>query len=135
MNESETFTLPVSGKTVIVRGYVTGAISREVNNIAANANKMSFSVDASQIDGIDQLDTTKFPPGTMANFDMDPTAQAKADDKLVELMVSALDGDTSNVYDRLMELPEGDVTFVTNKVKAIQAASQVASTDPKAPTN
>jgi hypothetical protein len=135
MNETETYKLPISGKDIIIRGYVTGAIDREVRKLAAAANKMSFSVDASKIDGVDQIDTNAFPPGTMANFDIDPTAQISADDKLVELRVSALDGSTADVFNRLMQLPKEDVEFVTDKIKALQAVSQVAGADPKAPTN
>lgn len=136
MNETETFTLPVSKKQVIVRGFVTGQIAMEIKKILAGASKTKFEVpvDGMSDEQIDNLSASNFPAGTKLALEQDPTTQTIADEKLLELMVTALDGSTADVYNRLMNLPAGDVEFTLTQIKTIQQASNVEGSDPKAPS-
>ena len=135
MKDQETLTLPLSGKEVIIKGYVSGLIDQEVQEILATANKTHYEVDASQVDVSDPTNN-EVPQGTKVVVDSDPTAPLRADQKLLELMLLAVDGNTGGgLYDSLLALPKADVDFVMAKVKELQNAGEVKSSDPKVPTS
>jgi hypothetical protein len=133
MQDQQTLTLPVSGKTVIIKGYVTGLIDQEVQNILASANSTTYEA---PIDASGQSDFSEIPQGSKAIIAIDGTAQLRADQKLLELMLVAVDGDNgANIIDKLLALPKTDVDFVKTKVKELQTAGEVKASDPKAPAN
>jgi hypothetical protein len=133
MQDQQTLTLPVSGKTVIIKGYVTGLIDQEVQNILASANSTTYEA---PIDASGQSDFSEIPQGSKAIIAIDGTAQLRADQKLLELMLVAVDGDNgANIIDKLLALPKTDVDFVKTKVKELQTAGEVIASDPKAPAN
>jgi hypothetical protein len=134
MKDQETLTLPVSGKPVIIKGYVSGLIDQQVQEILATANKTHYEVDASKVDINDT--TNNAPEGTKVVVDSDPTAPLRADQKLLELMLVAVDGNNgAGLYEALLALPKADVDFVMAKVKELQNASEVKASDPKVPTS
>ena len=134
MQEQETLTLPVSKKVVIVKGFVSGLIDQEVQQILTSANKTSYEVDASKVDL--NSDNSSAPEGTKVIVSTDPTAQMRADQKLLELMLVAVDGNNgAGLYDALLALPKADVDTVMAKVKELQQVGEVKASDPKVPTS
>ena len=134
MQEQETLTLPVSKKVVIVKGFVSGLIDQEVQQILTSANKTSYEVDASKVDL--NSDNSSAPEGTKVIVSTDPTAQMRADQKLLELMLVAVDGNNgAGLYDTLLALPKADVDTVMAKVKELQQVGEVKASDPKVPTS
>ena len=128
MQETETLALPVSGKQAVIRGYVTGFIDQEVRKISLGANKARYEVDASSLD---TQNASELPKSGKMVMETDPTAQIKADNKLLELMVLSVDGNNSDVLNQLLSLPARDVKFVMDRVKALQAASEVSDAEKK----
>lgn len=132
MNEIETFTLPVTGKTVLIRGYMTGYIDQEIKRIEALANKTSFEVSPEQVA---QSQATGQDPTPTVHMESNPGAKIDADNKRIELMVSAIDGNTGDILDQVMNLPKGDVDFIKEKIATIEGTDKVKAADPKAPTS
>jgi hypothetical protein len=134
MQETKQLTLPVSGKTVVVRGYVTGRIDEEIKLIKASANKSRFEkeIDANMVN---TDDTSVMPEGAMKMImDIDPSVQIKADRRLLELMVVSVDENTTDVINAVLDLPIDDVEYIRKEIKAIDTASQVVGSGPKVPT-
>jgi hypothetical protein len=129
MQETQELTTPLSGKKVLIRGYVTGLIDSEVQKILAGANKTKFEAPVDNISDPENIDANSFPPGTKVTLESDPTTQIVADTKLLELMVLAVDGNNGDVFNQLMALPKADVDFVKAAVKKLQSAGQLS--DPK----
>lgn len=131
MQDTSELTVPVSKKTVIIRGYVTGLIANEVDRIKATANKTSFVAPADSLKKSDETTTdSSLPSGTEVKFEMDPSVQFDADAKLLELMLISVDGNNGgNVYDLLMNLPKADVDYVLAAAKTLYDEGKV---DPKA---
>src|SRR6266566_2765251 len=128
MQETETLALPVSSKQVVIRGYVTGFIDQEVRSVLMSANKARYEVDSN---GLDTQNPGEMPRNGKMVMETDPTAQIKADNKLLELMVLSVDGNNSDVLNQLLALPTQDVKFVMSRVKALQAASEVSDSEKK----
>lgn len=133
MQETEKINLPVSGGEVLIRGYVTGLIDQEYRKVLAGSNKARYEVDTDNIDTA-QTDQDELPKGGKMVMETDPTAQIKADNKLLELMVLAVNGENGDVLNKLLALPAQDVQVVADRVKAIKAAGEVG-TDEKKETN
>ena len=128
MQETETLALPISGKQTTIKGYVTGFIDQEVRKISLSANKARYEVDAASLEG---QNTSELPKNAKVVMETDPTAQIKADNKLLELMVLSVDGNNSDILNQLLALPTQDVKFVMSRVKALQAASEVSDSEKK----
>lgn len=133
MEEQKTLTLPVSQKTVVIKGYVSGLIDQEVKRVAMAANKAHFEVDAKDLNtGADgKPDTDQLPENGKMIMETDPTATLKADEKLLELMVISVDGVTEGAKAALMELPATDSNFVMAEIKKLQAAGEVSDAEKK----
>lgn len=129
MNETETLTLPASGKQVVLKGYVTGFVDQEVRKVLMAGNQASYEVDTNSIDS---NNPGEMPQNGKMVMHSDPTAAIKADNKLLELMVVSVEGDNTDVLNKLMALPVQDVNYVTAKVKSLQAASEVSEATKKA---
>lgn len=133
MNETETFTLPVTRKEVILRGYMTGFIDQEIQRAAGGANKTSYDIDAAQVTA---ARTSGIDPTPNVHIESDPgAAQIAADNKRLELMVTALDGSTGDILNRVLNLPVQDVKFILAEVRKLEDASKVQEPDPKEPTS
>jgi hypothetical protein len=130
MQETKTITLPVSKKQVVVKGYMTAQIDREIQSIFAAAQQTHYE---SMVDS-DKIGTAEALAGqTKVVMDSDPLAQFKANDKMIELMVISLAGDATNILERVMALPKDDVAFIFEQLNSIESDSKVVSSDPKAP--
>lgn len=118
MQDEKEFTLPVSSKKVVLRGYVTGRIDAEVQAILSESIDIQSNID----------EDSKTSGGTVR---FSATGQRKATQKAMELMLVSLDGDSTNVYERVLDLPVGDTDFITEKVNAITEASKVSDSKKK----
>lgn len=133
MNETLDFQLPTSGKAVLLRGYMTGFIDQEIQRARGAASKTVYDIDsaainASKLSGED--------PVPSVHVESDPSeAVIRANNKRLELMVTALDGDTGDILNRVLGLPKQDVGFILEKVAEIEGESKVEAADPKAPSN
>ena len=133
MEETKTFKLPVSGKTVMVKGYMTGYIDQEIQRIVLGANKAHLE---REVDSDKAGDEMKAMQGQMKMvMDIDPTVKLDADKKLIELMVLAIDGNTGDIVTQVLNLPKQDVDFIKAQLKGLEDASKVQGSDPKAPNN
>lgn len=132
MEETKTLKLPISGKAVVVKGYMTGFIDQEIQRILLSANKSHFEkeVDPSTMQEGAQLGAG---PVKMV-MDTDPTVQLDADRKMIELMVISVDGVAGDIVNQVLSLPKPDVDFIKTELKSIGSASKVEGSDPKAPS-
>ena|SRR5260221_12709247 len=129
MEETKSFKLPVTGKTVMVKGYMTGYIDQEIQRILLSANKSHFEkeVDPSAPDG-----EQKAMSGPMkVVMDTDPTVQLDADKKMIELMVLSVDGVAGDIVNQVLNLPKQDVDFIKTQLKGVEDASKVADDSEK----
>lgn len=133
MEEQKVLTTPVANKQVIVRGYVTGRIDQEVQKVVLEANRSHFEADMPSKDpNGDPSATPEGPQNQKIVMDTDPTAQLRADNKLLELMLLSVDGSNgTDKLDKLLDLPKKDVDYVLSQVKEIEDASKVASEEVK----
>lgn len=133
MEEQKTLTLPVSGKTVVIKGYVSGLIDEEVKKVSMGANKARFEVETQDLKpGTDgKPDTDELPESGKMVMETDPTASLKADNKLLELMVISVDGQTEGALGALKALPVADTNFVMAEVKKLKAAGEVSNEEKK----
>jgi hypothetical protein len=131
MQETETLTLPVSNKAVVLRGYITGGIDSEVQRIRAGANKMHYEMEIDPSTPTNPDGTPVMPKNNKAVMDIDPTINIEADNKLLELMLVSVDGQTTDLLNLVMLLPKQDVNFIKSKLDDMQAASQVGDGEKK----
>ncbi len=130
MEENKTITLPVSKKQVVIKGYMTAQIDREIQLIFAAGNETHYET---MIDS-DKIGTPEAMTGqTKVIMDTDPAVQFKANDKMLELMVVSVAGDTVDVLGKVMELPKDDVNFIFDQLNDIENTDKVVSGDPKVP--
>lgn len=129
MNETEKLTLPISGKIVEIKGYLTGFIDQEIRKVLASANTARYEAGG---EGLSGATGDKLPEGKMI-METNPGVQIDADNKRIELMVNTVAGEADNIVKRVLELPAGDVKAILDKIKTIEAASKVEATDPKVP--
>lgn len=132
MQETQEFTLPLSGKKVMIRGYMTGFIDMEIRKVEAEANKTSFDVDPEQVKA---AQATGQDPTPAVHFENNPAAKIEADKKRIELMVSAIDGNTGDILNQALSLPKQDVNFILEKIAEVEGDSKVEGSDPKAPNS
>lgn len=132
MQESKEIKLPITGKTVIIRGYMTGYIDQEIQGIVAGAKKQSFNVTPEQIK---ESEVTGKDPVPAVSFEVDPTVNLKVTNKRIELMVTAIDGNTGDILNQVLSLPKQDVNFILEEIAKVEGDSKVEGSDPKAPTN
>lgn len=131
MEETKTFKLPVSGKSVVVKGYMTGLIDQEIQRILLSANKSHFE---KEVDPSTMQDGAQLNAGPVKLvMDTDPTVRLDADRKMLELMVLSVDGNASDIVTQVLNLPKVDVDFLKTQLKGIEDASKVQGSDPKAP--
>lgn len=131
MNETVDFKLPVSGKDVLLRGYMTGFIDQEIERARGAASKTVYDIDASAINA---AKASGEDPTPSVHVESDPAEAAiRANNKRVELMVTALEGQTGDILDRVLALPKQDVKFILEKIAEVEGESKVEATDPKAP--
>ena len=133
MEETKSFKLPISGKAIVVKGYMTGLIDQEIQRILLSANKSHFE---KEIDPSAAQDSAQLGSGPMkVVMDTDPTVQLDADRKMIELMVISVDGVGGDIVNQVLNLPKVDVDFIKTQLKGIENASKVEGSDPKAPAN
>lgn len=123
MNLKETveFTLPVTKKKVVVRGYATGRIKQAISAVYLSGTTLETK--AGQVDSSSSIN------GMVGQ---------EATNKAFELMVLSVDGNSDNVLDAILDLPEEDYDAVKEKVDEVRAplapksetTSQTASTTP-----
>jgi hypothetical protein len=133
MEETKTFKLPITGKTVTVKGYMTGFIDQEIQRILLSANKSHFEkeVDPNAPDG----EKSAMSGSMKIVMDTDPTVQLDADKKMIELMVLSVDGVAGDIVNQVLNLPKQDVDFIKTQLKGVEDASKVQGSDPKAPNS
>lgn len=119
-----------NGHTVLVRGFVTGLIDQEVKKIELGAYKSHFESKMGSSD-ITSLDPNTIPDDSKVVMETNPSVQIDADNKLLELMVLAVDGDTGDVLNKLLGLPAQDTQFVTDEVKALRSTAKVGAEEKK----
>lgn len=131
MQDTLTLDLPQSKKQVIIKGYVSGLVDTEVQKVLATMYTTNVEMDAALAD---KAQPGEIPEGAKVNVVTDATAQLRADQKLLELMLLSVDGDNgAGLLDKLLALPKADVNFVMAKVKELQSEGEVVASDPKAP--
>jgi hypothetical protein len=130
MQESIELTLPITNKPVIIRGYMTGYIDQQIETVTAGARKQSFTVTPEQAK---EAIANNSDPTPSMTFEIDPAAQILATNKKLELMVTALDGNTGDILNRVLELPKQDVKFILDEIAKVEGESKVEGSDPKAP--
>jgi hypothetical protein len=124
MQDQIELTLPVTKKKVVVRGYVSGAIDAEIQAIVQDGYGLESDIDISaKAKDDDRLKGSKmkFNPGSIA----------KAGQRALELMLISLDGDTNDVYKRVMDLPVGDTEFLQKEIDKITEDSKVKPAEKK----
>jgi hypothetical protein len=129
VEETKSFNLPVTGKTVMVKGYMTGYIDQEIQRIRLSANKSHFE---KEIDPNAPESEQKAMSGPMkVVMDTDPTVQLDADKKMIELMVLSVDGVAGDIVNQVLNLPKQDVDFIKTQLKGVEDASKVADDSEK----
>lgn len=110
------YTLPISGKDVELKEYLTGRDQLEINKAVWGGMKMEAVEDARpEIDGASMLEATQI---TYSKF------------------VVSVGGVTENAYELLLDLPAADYEFISQKINEInekakkgQAASTTSTKD------
>lgn len=131
MQDTKTLTLPVSKKTIVIKGYMSRRVDQEVQRILLGKNKTHYESEVTPT-GNDGVPIQ--PRTTKVLMDSDPTVTIDADNKLLELMVVSIDTVSTNLADTLQDLPSEDFTYILNQVKGVENDSKVVASDPKAPT-
>lgn len=128
MNETETLTLPVTHKQVVIRGYMTGYMDQEIQKIMLAANKSHFEKDIDP----NVTDAQQQGLGSMKMImDTDPTVKIDADNKRLQLMVISVDGQQGDILNLVLSLPKTDVDYILSQLQAIEDASKVGVTEKK----
>lgn len=118
MQDQVQLTLPITKKEVVVRGYVSGAIDAEIQAIVQDGYGLESEIDiSSKTKDDDRVKNSKMK--------FSPTSMAKAGQRALELMLISLDGDTNDVYNRVMDLPVGDTEFLQKEIDKITDNSKV----------
>lgn len=124
MQDQIELTLPVTKKKVVVRGYVSGAIDAEIQNIVQDGYGLESDIDISaKAKDDDRLKGSKMK--------FNPSSIAKAGQRALELMLISLDGDPNDVYKRVMDLPVGDTEFLQKEIDKITENSKVKPAEKK----
>lgn len=121
MQETIELKLPVSGKTVKLRGYITGRIEQAIENVYLQDSKVSTEAEhdiskgqrRSRAEKIKQVST------------MDATVGQKATNKAIELVVLEIDGNSEKIVDQVLDLPKPDYQAIVDKV------NEITDPDPK----
>ena len=123
MQENITITLPISNRQAVIKGYISASIDAEVQLITAQGLKTTYeNTGEVDKDGKDILKRVS---------EVDPTAKPRAEKRTLELMVVSLDGSSSDVMTRLMELDRRDVNYIKEEINHIYNASQVSEPEKK----
>ncbi len=133
MEETKTLKLPVTGKTVLVKGYMTGFIDQEIQRITLSANKSHFETEVDPNAASGEKNAMSGPMKMV--MDTDPTVQLDADKKMIELMVLNIDGVAGDIVNQVLSLPKTDVDYIKTQLKDIQTDGKVEGSDPKAPVS
>ena len=124
MQDQVTLTLPITKKEVVVRGYVSGAIDAEIQAIVQGGYDLESDIDiSSKTKDDDRLKGSKMK--------FSPASVAKAGQRALELMLISLDGDSSDVYRRVMDLPVGDTEYLQKEIDKITEGSKVKPAEKK----
>lgn len=98
LREQIELTTPLTGKKVVIRGYITGRIKQEIQNV--------------------YLSTATFDDKGKAQ--LNGSTVNTATNKALELIVLSVDGKTDGVLDAVLDLPEQDFDYVKGEVDKIQ---------------
>lgn len=115
MQEQVEIKLPVTGKTVVLRGYITGRIEQAIQNVYLENSKIGTEA---EIDTAGSQDR-KRPDKVKQTTTMDATVGQLAGNKAIELIVISIDGNTDNIVDQVLDLPKQDYQAVVDKVEEI----------------
>ncbi len=115
--ENVTFKLPLSKKSVTIKGYASYKITSEIQRIINNGTKVTG--------------TGTSEKSMKANLSIDSNARLDANDRTIELMVIEFDGSSDDVLNRLSDEREGDFDFVIEQINNITNASKVDSKEKK----
>ena len=116
MYEDKTFKLPLTGKEVTIKGFASYRVSTEIQRIINDGATAVASGSENDI---------------KANITFDGNAQLDANKKAIELMTVSFDGSKDNIFDRIQELPEGDVDFLIESINKVTEGSKVKTTEKK----
>lgn len=130
MQETKTLTLPLSQKQVVIRAYTTAAIDQEVLRVSSGSQKLHYEmeIDPNVPKDIQNAPSTQPQKAVM---DIDPTVRIDADNKLIELMVLTLDGDPTNLMQRLLDLPGKDFDYLKSEIKGTEEDSKLGESEKK----
>ena len=103
--------LPISGKTVTLRGFITGRIDQEIQNVFLNDTDIEADSKGGQA------------------MKMKASLTQLANNKAIELIVLSIDGNTENVLDQVLDLHSVDYKAVVAKVNEVSGPA-----DPKVST-
>jgi|SRR5665213_406288 len=131
MEDNKTLTLPLTGKSVVIKAYMSGFDDQEIQTILAAANKTTYETEVNPTGD----NNVKINPGaTKVIMAVDPTVKFRADQKTLELMVLSVDGVTTDVVNAVLALPKQDVDYIKEQIKGVENTSKVVANDPKVPT-
>ena len=100
MPDTITVKTPNSNQTIILKSYITGRDRRELTNVFLNGD-MQFSADGKDIKGL---------KGNMV---------ALAEDLALKTVVLSIDGDSSDIVNKILNMHAQDYSFVVKEVNKI----------------
>lgn len=121
MQETVEIKLPVSGKVVVLRGYITGRIEQAIESVYLEDSKINTEAEHDLSKGQRHGKAEKVKQTTS----MDAKVGQKAQNKALELIVISVDGEKENVVDLVLDLPTKDYRAVVDKV------NEITEPDPK----
>lgn len=110
IQEQIELTTPVLGAKVVIRGYVTGFISQEIEKIIAGSMVSSTEYDEEG----KPLEQSRKSQVTGAQL-------IEARNRTIELMVLSVNGHTEDTLQSVLDLPEADWKYVRDQVDKVTA--------------
>lgn len=101
MEEVKEIICPKSGTKVVLKEYLTGRERRELSTLLMKDNKMEIEDEKPKIEGLNVT--------TFNNFQ----------DKTIEGYVVSINGETENILDKVLDLPEQDFKFIQDQINEL----------------
>lgn len=131
MQDTITFKTPMTGKEVVIKGYLSGGDDEAIQRLIQAGYNYQVEIDTSQPEDGPQQPTGSAKPSNMT-AKIDANARLDSERKAIELLVISVDGKTENVLEAVMALPAGDTAFVKQKINEMTDNSKVTETQKKA---
>jgi hypothetical protein len=109
MQDTQTFTTPLGGKTVVIKSWMTGRDKVAIQSAVNEQFKVNFGMD-----------------GGAAGASSTLAAMAAGNDVALERLVVSVDGVTANVKDLVLDMHSQDYDFVIEQVNKVTAATPEA---------